>query len=60
MIHSVSRDDFGKLVEAKEVVADTPVFDLTISSVGPYKAGKFKVRAGDCWHARDLRPGLRP
>ena len=51
-IKSVQRDEFGALVESGDVRADTVVFDSTIITAGPYKAGRWEVAASDCWHAR--------
>lgn len=51
-IRSVQRGEFGELASAGEVKSDTVVFDSTIITVGPYKAGRWEVPASDCWHAR--------
>jgi hypothetical protein len=52
VIHSVTRADFADLVEQGKVTGATPVFDLTINTVGPYKAGRFELPAAECWHAK--------
>lgn len=51
-IRSVDRNEFGRLVDAGEVTAATPVFDTIVSSVGGYRDEGFEKPAGASWHAR--------
>ncbi len=51
-IHATTREGFGELVAKGSVGGTTPVFDLTLYQIEPYRAGRFEVPAGECWHAR--------
>ena len=51
-IHSVSRPDFRKLVEANRVHAGTIVFDLGIRFLGQLRAGRFERPARESWHGQ--------
>ena len=52
-IRSVSRDEFTELGAAGEVAADTEVFDLSVVTLGEWRA-RFTSRAADSWHAARL------
>jgi hypothetical protein len=49
-IRSVSRDEFAELGAGGEVDGDTEVFDLSVITLGEWRA-RFKSRAADSWHA---------
>jgi hypothetical protein len=49
-IRSVSRDEFGELGASGEVDADTEVFDLSVTTLGEWRA-RFASRAGNSWHS---------
>lgn len=49
-IRSVTRDQFTELGTAGEIDGDTEVFDLSVTSLGEWKA-RFSSRASDSWHA---------
>src|SRR6478672_5096196 len=49
-IQAVSRDDFGEAGARGEVDADTQVFDLSVTTLGEWRA-RFSSRAGDSWHS---------
>ena len=49
-IRAVSRDDFGEAGARGEVDADTQVFDLSVTTLGGWRA-RFSSRAGDSWHS---------
>ncbi len=55
-IQSVSRGYFRRMVHANEVHADTPVFDLGVTSVGALRGGAFELPFRESWHARVFRP----
>ena len=48
-IHSVTRDEFTELSASHAVSADTPVFDMTVSTVGEWRQ-RFATAAGRSWH----------
>jgi hypothetical protein len=50
VIRSVSRDEFAELGVAGEVDGDTEVFDLSVITLGEWRA-RFTSRAADSWHA---------
>lgn len=56
-IQHVSRGRFQELADARTVDTDTPVFDLSVTTVGELRAGQFEQPAGSSWHADafDLR-----
>ncbi len=49
-IRGVTRDEFGELGAAGEIGPDTEVFDLSVTSLGEWRA-RFRSRAADSWHA---------
>lgn len=53
-IQSVDREDFRRLAESGTVGPETPVFDLTASTLGSIRAGEFERPASLSWHARLL------
>lgn len=53
--HSLPRSAFRKLVADGTVTADTPVFDLSLTTLGHLRSGAFEKPAGDSWHARVFR-----
>jgi hypothetical protein len=48
-IHSVTRDEFTELSATGAVGANTPVFDLTVSTAGEWRE-RFATAAGRTWH----------
>jgi len=52
-IRSLQRHEFAEAAERGEVTRDTPVFDLTVSSVGEWIA-EFEKPAGRSWHSQLL------
>lgn len=50
----VSRAGFRRLSETEAVDGGTPVFDLTVDTLGATRAGRFELPARDSWHARLL------
>ena len=53
-IQAVDREGFRKLAESGTVGPQTPVFDLTASTLGSVRAGEFERPASTSWHARLL------
>ena len=53
-IRSVTREDFRKLADSGTVGPETPVFDLTASSLGPIRSSGLERPASTSWHARLL------
>lgn len=49
-IRAVPRDEFSSLGARGEIDGDTEVFDLSVTTLGEWKA-RFKSRAADSWHA---------
>ena len=49
-IQSVTRDEFTDLSSKGEVNGDTEVFDLSVTSLGEWRA-RFRSRATNSWHA---------
>jgi hypothetical protein len=49
-IHAVTRDEFTRLSERKEIDGDTEVFDLSVTTLGEWRS-RFRSRASDSWHA---------
>lgn len=49
-IRGVTRDEFGELGAAGEIGPDTEVFDLSVTSLGEWRA-RFRSRMADSWHA---------
>lgn len=58
-VASVSRAEFRARAARGEVGEETPVFDLTIATVGELRAGAGEKPAGQSWQARLLRPRER-
>jgi hypothetical protein len=54
-VASGSRPQFRALATAGEVLQDTPVFDVTVTTVGAWRRD-FEVPAKSSWHARFLPP----
>jgi hypothetical protein len=57
-IRSVSRDEFGELGASGEVDAETEVFDLSVTTLGEWRA-RFASRAGSSWHSALLAARAR-
>lgn len=57
-IQAVSRDDFGGAGARGEIDADTQVFDLSVTTLGEWRA-RFSSRAGDSWHSALLAASAR-
>lgn len=57
VVQVADRSGFVELVKAGVVTADTPVFDLTIDTVGRWRES-FEKRVADSWHARVLKSAL--
>lgn len=53
-IRPVLREEFRKLAKTGAVGPDTPVFDLTASTLGPIRGGGLERPASTSWHARLL------
>jgi hypothetical protein len=53
-IQSVDRAEFRKLAKSGRVGPETPVFDLTASTLGSIRAGEFERPASTSWHAQLL------
>lgn len=51
-IQAVPRPEFRSLVRSGIVIADTPVIDPGIATVGELRQGFFERPAGESWHAR--------
>lgn len=49
-IRAVTRDAFGELAAKGEVDGGTEVFDLSVITLGEWRA-RFRSRAADSWHA---------
>lgn len=52
---SVSRQEFRRMVKTGSVSGETPVFDLSVETVGQLRRDQFERRAGESWHARVFR-----
>ena len=59
VVQAVDRSRFVELVQAGAVTLETPVFDLTIDTVGRWRES-FEKRAADSWHARILKNNTLP
>jgi len=57
-IRAVSRDDFGEAGARCEISADTEVFDLSVTTLGEWRA-RFASRARDSWHSALLPVSAR-
>ncbi|MEO7997199.1 MAG: hypothetical protein ABI852_07115 [Gemmatimonadaceae bacterium] len=53
VVQAADRSGFVELISAGVVNAETPVFDLTIDTVGRWRES-FEKRAASSWHARML------
>ena len=51
-IESCDRAGFRSLVEAGEITRATPVFDLTVASLGDVRSGKLELPVTESWHWR--------
>jgi len=51
-IKSISRSEFQKLVDNKEVASSTIVFDNTLTILSDLQNGKWELPASESWHAR--------
>jgi hypothetical protein len=51
-VTALDRAAFRVEVDAGRCGADTPVFDLTIPTLGDLRAGRFEVPLADTWHAK--------
>ena len=49
-IRAVTRDEFGEIAAKGEVDGDTEVFDLSVTTLGEWRA-RFRSRAANSWHA---------
>ena len=54
-ITSVPRSDFRSKAAVGEVDGTTPVFDLSIDTLGALRAGRFEQPAAATWHGRVFR-----
>lgn len=52
IVQHTSRAGFRRLITEGKVTADTPVFDLSLTTVGALRQGAFEKPAGQSWHAR--------
>lgn len=50
-VQGVSRRAFKQLAEAGRVTGATPVFELSLPTVGDFRSGRFERPAGESWHA---------
>ncbi|HMB91227.1 MAG TPA: hypothetical protein VKP65_10295 [Rhodothermales bacterium] len=54
-VQHTSRPAFRRLVGEGTVTANTPVFDVSLTTLGPLRNGAFELPAGRSWHARIFR-----
>lgn len=54
-VQGVPRATFRRLVAEGRVTAETPVFDLSVASLGALRRGGLERPAGESWHARVFR-----
>ena len=54
-VQHASRPAFRRLVGEGTVTADTPVFDVSLTTLGLLRNGAFELPAGRSWHARIFR-----
>ncbi|MFQ5568873.1 MAG: hypothetical protein ACE5G0_04310 [Rhodothermales bacterium] len=54
-VQSLPRSAFRKRVAEGEVTTDTPVFDLSLTTLGQVREGLLEKAAGQSWHARVFR-----
>lgn len=50
-VQALSRPAFRAMVNAGDITTETPVFDLSLQTVGALRAGRFERVAGATWHA---------
>lgn len=58
-VQSVTRQDFKVLAATGEVGPTTPVFNLSLTSIGDVRDGRFERPASESWHSRYLPGGVR-
>ncbi len=51
-VQHASRGQFRRLIAEGKVTAETPVFDLSLTTVGALRSGAFEKPASQSWHAR--------
>ncbi|MFO7314485.1 hypothetical protein [Rhodothermus marinus] len=51
-VQRATRGQFRRLIAEGKVTAETPVFDLSLTTVGDLRRGAFEKPAGRSWHAR--------
>jgi len=54
-VESLPRSAFRKHVAAGTITAATPVFDVSLTTLGQLRDGTFEKPAGASWHARVFR-----
>jgi hypothetical protein len=54
-VESLPRSAFRKHVAAGTITAATPVFDVSLTTLGQVRDGAFEKPAGASWHARVFR-----
>lgn len=54
-VQYLPRPAFRRLVANGTVTAATPVFDVSLTTLGQVREGAFEKAAGDAWHARVFR-----
>lgn len=59
MVHACTRAEFTHMAAMGEFDSSVPVFDLTLGTVGEYRAA-FEKPASESWHAALLRHAGRP
>ena len=57
-IRAATREEFGDLAAKGEVDGDTEVFDLSVITLGEWRA-RFRSKAGDSWHASLIEDRVR-
>ncbi len=59
-IEAVSRPEFNVLVTAGEILDNTKVFNLSISTVGDFHNGQFELDFKNSWHSRAFKVSNKP
>lgn len=59
MVHACTRAEFAHMAAMQEIDKSTPVFDLTLGTVGEYRRA-FEKPAGASWHASLYGDAGRP
>ena len=54
-VEAVSRPEFQVLVAAGEIFDDTPVFNLTLRTVGEFNKGLFELPFKESWQAKAFK-----